>query len=442
MAQTFIRKTINGNQYNILDLPHTNIFKFEVVNMYGSNIERVIEKEYGSNIYGLAHLIEHLSFRCTKDYATEDLQELLKNEGVHNASTNYDRINYWFKTTMDRKDLGIKLVCNYAFNDLSKLTDQEFTLEKKVVFNEAKRYADDDQTMFDFNLDPVLCGYHPEDNVIGIPATIDTFTKEIAQDIKQLFLCLGNEVCNITYDSTCENIDTIIENIEKQRARFVLSKNIGKYDVDSIKQKYTQYLGSPKTGEFSVDNESEQAMTGLVIDCVDNIITSRLATAYLAHFAKNTSLTDVIREQNGLTYGIEFEDYRLAYKPYIHFGCDVTRGTEGLLMDLFKHSINDTVDNFDTEKYDKLMKTLQLKRTMSFVNQENYESVYGTALWYPEIIDQFEQDYATDMRTALDKQLDMYCNYDQIRAYMEQIRDKVNKQEYGIVRNDLKEIGK
>ena len=43
MNKTFIRKEVEGIKYNILALPDTNLFKFEVVNLYGSNVERVIE---------------------------------------------------------------------------------------------------------------------------------------------------------------------------------------------------------------------------------------------------------------------------------------------------------------------------------------------------------------------------------------------------------------
>ena len=188
MKRTFKTKKIAGKNYNILALPGTNFFKFEIVNMYGSIVERIYQDRTGRNVYGLSHLVEHLSFRATKDYSSKELLSLINSEGVYNASTDTTRINYFFQTTMDRASLGINLVSNYALNDLTRISQEEFDIEKKVVYNEAKRYADDDQTMFAFNLYPRINELHPEDNVIGIPETIDTFSLEDAIALKSIFL--------------------------------------------------------------------------------------------------------------------------------------------------------------------------------------------------------------------------------------------------------------
>ena len=188
MKRTFKTKKINNRNYNILALPGTNFFKFEIVNMYGSIVERIYQARTGRNIYGLSHLVEHLSFRATQDYSSKEILSLINSEGTYNASTDTTRINYWFQTTMEKSTLGIKLVLNYALNDLTKISQEEFDIEKKVVYNEAKRYADDDQTMFGFNIYPTINELHPEDNVIGIPETIDTFTLEDAIALKSIFL--------------------------------------------------------------------------------------------------------------------------------------------------------------------------------------------------------------------------------------------------------------
>jgi predicted Zn-dependent peptidase len=188
VKRSFKQVKRNDKTYNILSLPGTNFFKFEIINMMGSNIERLYNKKYNKNVFGISHFIEHLGFRSPKDYSTQELMKLIKNEGTYNASTDYDRINYWFQTTMDRIDLGIRLVANYALNNLDTIPKEEFEIERKVVFNEAKRYADDDQTMFWFNSTRALTGYSTEDNIIVNPKTIDTFTLEDCISIKNTFL--------------------------------------------------------------------------------------------------------------------------------------------------------------------------------------------------------------------------------------------------------------
>ena len=365
-------KTIikNGRKYNFLALPNTDFFKFEIINMYGSNVERVIEDKYGKNLYGISHFIEHLSFKSTKDFTSEQLMDIGKNEGIFNASTNHDRINYWFQTIIDNIDTAIKFVCNVSQNDLTKISENEFSIEKDVVYNESKRTYDDLQTTFYRNSKSELLGYHKEDNVIGIPSTIDGFTLKEAIAVKNTFLNHNDYKYNITYDSTIIDEESIIEKIEAELKRFEISSS-SIYNIND--NEYKQYLKYPENKEVLVDNKSEQAMTSITINSVDNTLVTSAAVNYLWRLASNTSLNDIIRIKNGLTYGINLYTSIFSYKPYITFSCDVTRGNEYKLIELFKESINLTADNFTKEKYDKYMKTMKLKRTISNLNLPAYE---------------------------------------------------------------------
>ena len=282
--------------------------------MFGSNVERIYQDLTGRNVYGLSHLVEHLSFRNSKDYSTKELLGLIKNEGNYNASTDTTRINYWFQTTMEKTFLGINLVMNYAFNDLTKISQDEFDIEKKVVYNEAKRYADDDQTMFAFNVYPTLLNKHEEDNVIGITETIDTFTREDAIAIKNIFLQNDDVHYNITYDPTILTENEIIEQIEFELRRFKTPKS----DTQIDKNLYNSYIKEKQIGKFYIENESNQILTAISLDVVKNKITADAGNDYLAQYSKY-SLNDIIREQNGLTYGIEMYVPNIDYKNYTYF---------------------------------------------------------------------------------------------------------------------------
>ena len=48
-----------------------------------------------------------------------------------------------------------------------------------------------------------------------------------------------------------------------------------------------------------------------------------------------TSLDDLIRQENGLTYGVQFYMQMVSYKPFASFVCDVTAGNEDKLIKLF-----------------------------------------------------------------------------------------------------------
>ncbi len=429
--RTFKSIIHDGKKFNILALPDTNFFKFEIINKFGSHIERIYNERTGKNVYGISHFIEHLGFRATKDYDSATLLKLIKNEGTYNASTDHDRINYWFQTTMDRAPLAIKLVCNYALNDLTKIPLDEFEIEKKVVYNEAKRYADDDQTMFWFNSTGALTGYNIEDNVIGVPATIDTFTLEDAIAIKDIFLQNTNNVYNITYDPMVLTELEVLNYVTSELERFkplCITPAISQeeYDVAVIQ---------PKHIISKLENDSEQHMTYLNFDVVENKITADFGNDYFSNYAENVSLNDIIREQNGLTYGISFGASIISYKPYTYFGCDVTRGTENQMMELFKESINKVADSWTDETYNKFMDAKRLKRTMSLLDQKGYGSWHSVATWYPEIIESLESVLADDLNDAYLVMENKFATKNEIGIYLERVREAVNSGKYGLVTN-------
>lgn len=437
MQKTFNFKEVNGHKYNFIDLPGTNLFKFEIVNMMGSNIERVYEKITGKNIYGLSHLVEHLGFRATKDYTTEQLMENIKTLGHYNASTDHNRINYWFSTTSEQIDVAISLVCNYALNDLTKISQEEFDIEKKVVFNEAKQSNDDDQTTFWYNVTPTICGLHAEDNVIGIPNTIDTFSLDDAIIIKRIFLLnglmYGNQFYNVLYDSTTISEEDIIRKIEKELVRFDV---IGNDTISVILDQYNSTNMEVQLQTFHAENESEQILTAVVLNNIDtfNIIAARLGNAYLSTYS-NDSLTDIIREQHGLTYHVSFFEDLISNKNYTCFGCDVTPGNEQLLMSLFEQSIETSVANFTPEVYNKLMDSVRLKRTLRFANQQEYSTVNWISIFYPDIINKHAGLFAENINVAIDATERDFGSYENVHNYIQNTLTQVQQKNYSLVTN-------
>lgn len=100
---------------------------------------------------------------------------------------------------------------------------------------------------------------------------------------------------------------------------------------------------------------------------------SSASNSYLSSLAEETSLNDLIRQKNGLTYGIHFYTCMISYKPYLNFSCDVTKGNEKKLLELFKESISLSAKEFTKEKYDQYMEAVSLKRTIQNLNLESYE---------------------------------------------------------------------
>ena len=430
MKKTLVTRTRGDYTFNLLDLPESNFFKFEIINKYGSHIERAYNKKYNKNVYGISHFIEHLGFRAPKDYTTEELLSLVKTEGTYNASTDYDRINYWFQTSMENMDLAIRLVSNYTLNTLEGISEEEFLIERKVVHNEAKRYADDDQTMFWFNVTGALSGYDEEDNVISTPDIIDTYTIEDCIAIKKTFINNGKNNYNVTYDSTKISEKELITKLVTELDRFIIDDEVCITDDE-----YLECITWPQNIEAELKNESEQKITYINLDIIDSPSTADAANAYLSMYAKDTSLNDLIREKNGLTYGVHLGTTITAYNHYTYFGCDVSAGDEELLMKLFKESINLSVDGWNTEVYNKYMKTRRLKRDMALLNLKVYDEWLQKKVWDIENISALEPILCKDLRRAYEVLDDTYITEELMKEYMVRFKDAVNAGDYGIVVN-------
>ena len=106
MNKKFYTRVHQGVTFNFLELPKTNFFKVEVINSLGSNVERLIDIKCNKKIYGMSHLVEHLSFKSTQAYSTNELMEILSNKGSYNASTSYNQVRYYFETTSANIDLA------------------------------------------------------------------------------------------------------------------------------------------------------------------------------------------------------------------------------------------------------------------------------------------------------------------------------------------------
>ncbi len=428
--KTFKTVVKNGRRFNLMTLPDTNFFKFEVINKYGSNIERVIKSKTAKNLYGISHLIEHLGFKSSKDFTTEELLTISKNEGDCNASTSYDRINYWFKTTADNMDLAINFICNIAFNDLTMIDQKEFDTEKSVVYNEAKRAADDHQMMFHRNTTRCLVGYEDEDNTIGIPETIDRFTLEDAIAVKNIFLTNNQTSYNIIYDSNIICEDEVLNKIMNELDRFETPK---KSSLIITHEEYLSHLNKPRVGKFKLESKSEQAMTNITLDAVENTLVSGATLYYLSNLAENTSLDDLIRQKNGLSYGVQFYMNMIAYKPFASFICDVSVGKEEELLKLFKESINLSADAFSEEKYNNYMKTAKLKRIIGNLNLE----AHGIWFYYDYLnaldLDDVRDILANNMEDAYSYVEREIITYSKMKESMETIRTLVNNDVFGKV---------
>ena len=84
---------------------------------------------------GIAHMLEHLSFKSTKKLKAGEFDEIVKGfGGVNNASTSFDYTRYFIKSSVGNLDKSLELFAELMSNLLLK--NDEFLPERNVVAEE------------------------------------------------------------------------------------------------------------------------------------------------------------------------------------------------------------------------------------------------------------------------------------------------------------------
>ncbi len=84
---------------------------------------------------GIAHMLEHMSFKSTKNLKAGEFDNIVKRFGGNtNASTGFDYTQYFIKSNKDNLDSSLKLFAELMEN--LSLKDDEFQTERNVVAEE------------------------------------------------------------------------------------------------------------------------------------------------------------------------------------------------------------------------------------------------------------------------------------------------------------------
>jgi len=84
---------------------------------------------------GIAHMLEHMNFKSTKNLKEGEFDKIVKSlGGVDNASTGFDYTHYYIKTSSTYLSKTFELFSEVMEN--LNLNDEEFQRERKVVYEE------------------------------------------------------------------------------------------------------------------------------------------------------------------------------------------------------------------------------------------------------------------------------------------------------------------
>lgn len=151
----FETKTLaNGLEVVAIKLKQNSVITVDVFYKVGSRNE-VMGKS------GIAHMLEHLNFKSTKNLKAGEFDEIIKGfGGVNNASTGFDYTHYYINSSSQNIDKSMELFAELMQN--LSLKDEEFQPERDVVAEE-RRWRTENNPMgyLYFNLFNLAFGYHP-----------------------------------------------------------------------------------------------------------------------------------------------------------------------------------------------------------------------------------------------------------------------------------------
>jgi len=150
---------------------------------------------------GIAHMLEHMNFKSTKNLKAGEFDEEVKSiGGMNNASTGFDHTHYYIKSSSENMEKSLTLFAELMQN--LNLKDDEFQPERNVVAEE-RRWRTDNNPMgyLYFRLFNSAYVYHPYHwTPIGFMNDIQTWTLDDIQKFHATYYQPKNAILVVTGD--------------------------------------------------------------------------------------------------------------------------------------------------------------------------------------------------------------------------------------------------
>jgi predicted Zn-dependent peptidase len=265
--------------------------------------------------HGVAHFIEHMLFKGTKNRKAYHILSRLEDVGGElNAYTTKEETAIHASFLSDDYERAIEIISDITFNSL--FPSKEIVKEKEVVIEEINSYRDNPaELIFDDFEEIILMNQPIGRNILGTPETVKSFTREkILSFIKRNYLPDQMVFCSAG-------------NINEARLVKLFEKYFSHvHEKKSAIKKAEKWVYKPSCVTRNMDTYQSHCIIGNISY---NIKDSRrqgmfLLNNILGGQGLNSRLNLSLREKNGFAYNVESN-----YNPYcetgvfsIYFGTD------------------------------------------------------------------------------------------------------------------------
>jgi len=156
---------------------------------------------------GIAHMLEHMNFKSTKNLKAGEFDRIVKGfGGVNNASTGFDFTHYFIKSSSKNLGNSLKLFAELMAN--LKLSDKEFQPERNVVMEERRWRTDNSPTGYlYFRLFNNAFTYHPYHwTPIGFKDDIKNWSIKDIRDFHKKYYRPNNAIVIVAGDIEAKNV--------------------------------------------------------------------------------------------------------------------------------------------------------------------------------------------------------------------------------------------
>jgi predicted Zn-dependent peptidase len=206
LPKYFTKTLDNGLQIVAIPMDNgSNVVSTDIFYKVGSRNE-VMGKS------GIAHMLEHLNFKSTKNLKAGEFDEIVKGfGGVNNASTSFDYTHYYIKSSSKNMGKSLSLFADLMEN--LTLKDKEFQPERDVVAEE-RRWRTDNNPMgyLQFRLFNNAYIYHPYHwTPIGFMSDIKNWTITDIRDFHSTYYQPKNAIVVIAGDINKDDVFKLVK---------------------------------------------------------------------------------------------------------------------------------------------------------------------------------------------------------------------------------------
>ena len=270
--------------------------------------------------YGITHFCEHMFCKGSKRFPTQKARkDFLENHGgAINASTSNIALRFYGRIIADNLSVLIDVLSEMLENAL--FDEKQMETERGAILDEMRRALDKpDRMMWDFGMKKLFNTFVPNGTMrLGSAETIKSFTPEQLRKYATQHMSAKN--CVITISGRIDSVDDIIAQLEKCFA-FLPTHDV----TQNMALTYTPCVAHCSS-EKSKNVKISVVFQNTVPDTYENRYVNRCIGRFNSYLRRE--LQEVLRQQNGLVYGVGFAYY--GYPDYEATGFDTETAPENV----------------------------------------------------------------------------------------------------------------